>query len=71
MTDTERIDFIAECVQENGPELYPVDADVEYAADGNTVVKVGPWHWFDGTGETFRDAIDDAMRKAVNEEPPK
>ena len=47
-------------------ELFPVGpSDVEYAADGNTVMRyVGPWHFLAGRGDTFLAAVEDAMQKA-------
>jgi hypothetical protein len=58
------LDFIA-TASEAG-ELYPVGpTDIEYTDDGNTVARyVGPWVFLDGTGETFLEAVEDAMRKA-------
>ena len=50
---------------DSGGELFPVGpSEVEYAEDGNTVLRyVGPWHFLSGTGETFLDAVEEAMRK--------
>jgi len=63
-TDTDRVDFVARQLMDHGGgfELYPVGPEIEYEADGNTRKKVGPWHWMGYEGETFRDALDGAMR---------
>lgn len=50
---------------DSGGEIFPVGpADVEWAEDGNTVVRyVPPWRFMHGTGDTFLAAVEDAMRK--------
>jgi hypothetical protein len=56
--------FIA--VADTGGELYPVGpSDTEYDEAGNTARRyVGPWHFLRGKGDTFLDAVEDAMKKA-------
>ena len=63
MTDTERIDFIAQQVMDeaSGGELFPVEARVEYGEDGNTILKILYWNWLGHRGSTFREAIDAAI----------
>ena len=63
LADSERIDFIERSVLEHASgsfEMFPVGAKEEFADDGNTVTKVGPWRWLDAKGDTFRAAIDAA-----------
>ena len=50
----------------SGGELFPVGpAQTEYEKDGNTVSRyVPPWHFLHGTGDTFLDAVEDAIDKA-------
>lgn len=48
----------------NGGELHPVGpADVEYSADGNTIIRhVPPWTWMRSTGATFLEAVENEMK---------
>lgn len=67
-TDTQRIDFIAQQLKDRarGFELYPVGCDIEYAEDGNTEIRENYWLWLECEGDTFRGAIDAAMRELTN-----
>jgi hypothetical protein len=58
------LNFIA-TASESG-ELFPVGpTDIEYEEDENTVLRyVGPWRFLNGTGDTFLEAVEDAMRKS-------
>lgn len=55
------VNYIA--TAESSGELHPVGpADTEYAADGCTVLRhVGPWRFLHGEGDTFIEAVEDAM----------
>ena len=50
---------------DSGGELFPSGPSVvEYAEDHNTVLRyVGPWYFLNGTGETFLEAVENAMDK--------
>jgi hypothetical protein len=57
------IDYISKAAGSSS-ELYPVGpAGIEYADDGNTVVRyIGPWRFNYSEGETFLEAVEKDMR---------
>lgn len=75
ITERDRLAAALEFIStaDTGGELYPVGPDgIEYAEDGNTVARYcTPWHFLDGKGDTFLDAVEDAMRKAGQENQPR
>ena len=82
-TDTERLDALARYIAEeaSGHELHPIGPDIEYAEDGNTVVRIHNWiigHRSAKLGPdgylrkyaTLRDAIDGELLDAFTDSPP-
>ncbi len=61
------IDYIG--TSASGGELFFVGpTDIEYSADGNTVARyVGPWHFLDGKGDTFLEAVQNQMAKEARQ----